>query len=434
MSALPLRDLVSPKVGLIRSVGPQPRSPLEPVPPYLSIAMLSHFDFRAAPMSDRVAAGKGPTAAEAEAAAIGEAMERYCALQWDPSRTFVAPWSDVERGAISPSDLVLYSSEQYARPAFPFPPWDVTNEISWIRGVELPSGREVSLPAGFVYLVSPAPRPEDRLTAPTSNGLAAGSSLDRAVLGGLCELIERDAMLTCWLNRLPATELDTATAGPLVAHVVRHYRRQGVVVRAFVLPTDLPATVVMAIAFDDDPAQPAQVVGLGCHPDPAVAVEKATFELCQARPSEGKRFRDNPPTGRLERYEDVRTLNDHSAFASRRAGRDEFDFLLRAAGVVALDRLPSPVDGGPKELLAECVRRLTDDGHRVAYADLTLPDVAQAGIHVTRVLVTELQPIHFGHGFERLGGRRLFEVPRLLGLDHRTRAAADLNPCPHPLA
>ena len=81
MSTNRLRDLVSPKVGLIRSLEPQPRGPLEPVPPYLAMAMLSHFDFRAAPMSERIGAGKGRTAEEADASAIGEAVERYCALQ-----------------------------------------------------------------------------------------------------------------------------------------------------------------------------------------------------------------------------------------------------------------------------------------------------------------------------------------------------------------
>jgi ribosomal protein S12 methylthiotransferase accessory factor len=51
-----------------------------------------------------------------------------------------------------------------------------------------------------------------------------------------------------------------------------------------------------------------------------------------------------------------------------------------------------------------------------------------------RVLATGLQPIHFGWGQERLGGRRLFELPFRLGFAPGPRGEADLNPCPHPLA
>jgi ribosomal protein S12 methylthiotransferase accessory factor len=80
------------------------------------------------------------------------------------------------------------------------------------------------------------------------------------------------------------------------------------------------------------------------------------------------------------------------------------------------------------------VEALTGAGCRVAYVDLTTDDVAPYGIRVVRTIATGLQPIHFGHGEERLGGRRLFEVPRALGHATASRTEADLNPCPHPLA
>jgi ribosomal protein S12 methylthiotransferase accessory factor len=51
-----------------------------------------------------------------------------------------------------------------------------------------------------------------------------------------------------------------------------------------------------------------------------------------------------------------------------------------------------------------------------------------------RVIVPGLQPVHFGHGQERLGGERLYRLPHQLGLKDRVQTEADLNPCPHPLA
>jgi ribosomal protein S12 methylthiotransferase accessory factor len=189
----------------------------------------------------------------------------------------------------------------------------------------------------------------------------------------------------------------------------------------------------MAVSFDGDPERPAQVIGMGCHLDPAVAVTKALYEMCQGRPSEAKRFADKPPRGRLEHYQDVRTLDDHSAFASQRDRRSEFDFLASGT-IVSPGDLPNPSTGDAWRDLDYTAQALAALGCRVAYADLTLPDVAPCGIHVARAIATGLQPVHFGHGTERFGGRRLFELPLKLGFADRVRTVDDLNPCPHPLA
>lgn len=430
----PWRKLVSPKVGVIRNLAPQVRGSDEPLPPYLYTATLSNFDFRNVDKTERVGAGKGRTEKEAVASAIGEAIERYCAFQWDPHRTFLAKWRDLRPAAIRPAEFVFYSEAQYGSSEWPYTPWREDLEVTWIRGVELPSRSPVALPASLVYLVHPIPRREDYFTPASSNGLAAGATLPAAILGGLCELMERDALLITWMNRLPAIELELNSVGGIVSAIKKHYAHFAVEVRAFLMPSDLPAAVVMALLLDSDPHRPAQIIGMGCHPDPGIALMKAVFEMCQGRPSEGRRFVDKPPRGRLNRYQDVKTLDDHSAFASLPEQRKEFAFLWEQDRMARVSELPNPSCGDAAVDLDYCVSKLCATGERVAYVDLTMPDIAGHGFHVVRTLITGLQPIHFGFGEERLGGKRLFEVAQRLGFADRRRSAADLNPCPHPLA
>src|SRR6185369_2426175 len=114
MMSNPLTELVSPKVGIVRAIGPQGRGADEPMPPYLYTATLSNFDFRVATRVERLAAGKGRTREEAIASAIGEATERYCAYHWDPQRTFLAKSGDIQSRCITPRECVLYSDRQYA--------------------------------------------------------------------------------------------------------------------------------------------------------------------------------------------------------------------------------------------------------------------------------------------------------------------------------
>ena len=429
-----LSELVSPKVGLIRELAPQGRGADEPMPPYLYTATLSNFDFRAANKTDRIAAGKGMTREEAIASAIGEATERYCAYHWNAQRTYLAKWHDLPARGVSPQSCVLYSERQYATPDWPYARWTPDQEVAWISGVDLLDGSAVAVAASLVYLVFPPPRLEDYFVPSTSNGLAAGPTLAGAILGGLCEVMERDAMLVAWLNRLPAIELQFDDASTLAGRIYRHYAHFGVDVRAFLMPTDLPAATVMAISFEDDPSRPANVVGLGCHPDPQVALRKALFELCQGRPAEGARFLSKPPGGRLNRYEDVHTLDDHSAFMSQLERRDEFAFLWQTGEQKRIDQLPNPSTGDVEKDLARCTSELAAKGHRAAMVELTTPDLVDYGIHVVRVIVPGLQPVHFGHGEERLGGERLFTLPMQMGFAASVRSESDLNPCPHPLA
>jgi ribosomal protein S12 methylthiotransferase accessory factor len=73
-------------------------------------------------------------------------------------------------------------------------------------------------------------------------------------------------------------------------------------------------------------------------------------------------------------------------------------------------------------------------GCTTLYVDLTTPDIRDYGLSVVRAVATGLQPIHFGWGEERLGGRRLFELPQKLGFTKGTLSEKELNPYPHPLA
>lgn len=429
-----LSELISPKVGLIREIAPQGRGADEPMPPYLYTATLSNFDFRVASKVDRIAAGKGTTRQEAIASAIGEATERYCAYHWDPRRTYVAKWGDLKSPSINPRSCVLYSEHQYAPLDWPYARWNPEQELAWIDGVDICDGSPVALPASLVYLVFPPPRLEDYFAPSTSNGLAAGETLAHAALGGLCEVMERDAMLITWMNRLPAVELEFDDPSRLSGRIYRHYAHFGVQVRAFLMPSDLPAATVMAVSFEEDPVRPANVVGLGSHPDPQVALIKALFELCQGRPAEATRFLTKSPVGRLNRYEDVQTLEDHSSFMSQMDRRNEFAFLWQTGEKKRVEQLANRSGGNAAEDLDRCAADLAAKGHRAAFVELTTPDLVDYGVHVVRVIVPELQPVHFGHGQERLGGERLFKLPQQLGFVESARTESDLNPCPHPLA
>src|SRR5215213_1633694 len=92
-----LMGLVSPRVGVIRSLNRIGCGAEEPSPPIMYQAVLSHFDFRNAKLIDRVAGGKGETEEQAILGAIGEAVEHYCASHPDPARILRAALVDLKQ-------------------------------------------------------------------------------------------------------------------------------------------------------------------------------------------------------------------------------------------------------------------------------------------------------------------------------------------------
>lgn len=428
-----LMELVSPKVGLIRGLSKIVRGVEEPNPPVMYQATLSHFDYRMAPQTERSAAGKGRTESDAIRAALGEAVEHYCASHVNKEVARLASREELP-DAVTPPECVLYSDAQYSGGKVAYHRWQPQDTLTWTPVRELPTGREVFAPSQLVYLTFTAQREEDFLTTPNSNGLAAGPDIEFAILNGLCELIERDGFLITWMNKLPTPEVDFDGASDLARSIKAHYARHGTEIRVFNVSTDIPVYVMMAMALDKTGEGPAVIVGLGCHLDPRVALDKALLEICQVRPGETRRYKEEPPAERLRSYEDVRTLEDHGAFLTAPERIGECSFLLDNGRVQSIEEMPNHSQGNVAEDLKACVDALKKAGCRVLYADLTTPDVADYGFSVVRAIATGLQPMHFGHGEERLGGRRLFEVPRTLGHAEDVRVEGDLNPCPHPLA
>ena len=263
-------------------------------------------------------------------------------------------------------------------------------------------------------------------------GLAAEKDLASAVAAGLYELVERDAFVITWLNRLPVPRIDFTASVGASSEIARHYRRFGIETLAFDLTTDLQIPVVMAVAVDRSGALPAATVGLGCHLVPSIALDRAVTEVVQVRVGTGWLYRQAVPP-RIQRFQDVRTIVDHAVLAATPEHLGEFDFLFEQAPRT-LAEIPDRSHGDVEADLAFCRERLEAVGCTVAYVDLTLPDLEAFDVRIVRAIATGLQPIHFGFGEERLGGQRLFAVPRVLGHGDSDRTENDLNPCPHPVA
>ena len=416
-----LQEMVSARTGILRFLTLRAKSADEPVLPHIYEGLLAHFDFRKADRIERASCGKGVTEEAAMLGAIGEALERYCACHPAAPEMRRATLAAIGDDALAPSEFVLYSQSQYARQTSNSWQWKPEDEVLWARMSEVGKDRQVWVPAVFIYMAHPSDQLQDLLFTPNSSGFAAGPDVQSALRSALLELVERDAFMISWLCRIPGVEIDTTGVGGIIGEICSTYERWGTSVRVFSLPTDMPATVVMAVALDRTGAGPAAIVGLGCETSPGDALRKALFEICQMHEPLCRRHREGN-AARLNSYSHVKTIDDHAAYFFRQDHLHELDFLLNNPTKARIGDLEDHSKDGERDFAGAVVAR----GHRVFYRDLTTTDIEPYPIRVVRALAPQLQPISFGQGLERLGGRRLYERGAI--------SEESLNPCPHPLA
>jgi ribosomal protein S12 methylthiotransferase accessory factor len=200
-ASLPAEALVDPVTGIVRRL--VDLEPVDGMPPGYRGYTAEVADARRLGVwpADRVSLGVTFGDAEsARAAALGEAIERYCGNRVPPHLRVTCAGRLAANGErlFGPDDLPFFAPWQHARPGFEYQPFTDDVEVAWARGVE--DGRDCWLPASWTYLNyhSGKRRSEPRLHHLNYAGIATGVGAEDAFRRGLLELLERDALELWW--------------------------------------------------------------------------------------------------------------------------------------------------------------------------------------------------------------------------------------------
>ncbi|MEU4076226.1 hypothetical protein DEJ45_06295 [Streptomyces venezuelae] len=417
--------LVDPVTGIVKEIRSAPGSPAF-VHAYLSghnLAMRSTTlgGLRAGLRS--LSGGKGLTETEARVSALGEAVERYSGTRQGDEPVVRDSYRGLGPAAVHPNASQLYHERQLrdrhgwnargSRLQYVPPPFDEAAATEWTPVWSLTGGEQRLLPTSMLYF-SEEPSP-DGLCA-DSNGNAAGSSPEDALVQGFLELVERDAVALWWYNRTrqPALDLD-AFAEPYLDRTIDGYAALHRQVWALDLTSDFGIPVVAALSRRTDKPAEDVLFGFGAHFDPRVALRRAVTEMGQLLPL----VAEVTPEGSGYRIDDPDAL-DWWRHATR-AGRP---YLAPAPELPA--RGPAAWAYRPTADLREDVTAITETvrarGMELLVLDQTRPDLE---LPVVKVVVPGLR-----HFWARFAPGRLYDVPVTLGRVTAPTPYDQLNPVP----
>lgn len=368
--------------------------------------------------------GKGGSAAQARVSALCEALERFSSVFRGDEVDAAGTRCDVE-GALDPSDFLLFSNAQYAaREAWnrkttsgfqKVPePFDERAEVAWSRVWSLISEREAYVPTALLYLGFRGPGAH--FCNADSNGLAAGQTLEEAVLQGFLELVERDAIALWWYNRTrqPAVDVESYDDDYL-RRVFRHYGSIGRRAWVLDLTSDLGIPVHVAVSARVDEAGPPEIIfGFGAHLDPSIALRRCVTEMNQMLATVMR-----PPE---QRRGQLRGEFDDALEWWANAGLEGHPYLVPAGPPVSHEdasRAYRPT-GDILDDVMSCLDIAHQHGLEVYVRDMTRSDL---GLPVVKVLVPGLR-----HFWRRLAPGRLYEVPVTMGRLGARLAEGEMNP------
>jgi ribosomal protein S12 methylthiotransferase accessory factor len=414
------QHLISPVSGVVKEIRRDHRGPA-----FLNV-------FQSGPMQGRAggveglrsalglqSGGKGVTAIHAQASALCEALERHCATFQGDEEILRSSYASLGDRAIHPDSCQLFHQRQFdERETWndthgPFQyvcePFDEKAELDWTPVWSLTEQRHRLLPTGMLYFGAPRD-PGPLMVRADSNGNAAGASLEDAVLQGLLEVVERDAVSLWWYNRTsqPAIDLE-AFSDPWLTELREVYAGMQREVWALDLTADLGIPTTVALSRRVDKAEEDVMLGFGAHLDPAIALRRAMTEMNQLMPAVIGGYHSKDPDA-LRWWRTVTRANQ--PYLSPRPD--------------APARRPGDYETSHSDDLREDVEdihgRLREKGLQLLVLDQTRPDI---GLPVVKVIVPGMRQF-----WARFAPGRLFDVPVQLGRLRQQTTYEKLNPFP----
>jgi len=356
--------------------------------------------------------GKGSTAAQGEASALMEAIERYSGIYQGDEIRVTRRFTDFPPGdAIAPNDVMLYSDAQLreghaamtaGEHSHSPPPFDPNLEMEWSPVWSLRDRRFKYLPTGFLYFFYRGP---GAINA-DSNGCAAGNTIAEAIVQGFLELVERDAYAIWWYNRLqrPAVDLahfEDSYIRDLQAQLGEHGRRLWVLD----VTNDLKIPTFVGITHWMQDGKENIEFGSGAHFDARIALLRTLTELNQflsiglmGGGSGEKSSLDGITPLRLQEYP---FLSPNGEATAHSASDPKFSRL------------------DTQEQVAACVEVAKQQGLDFMVLDQTRADIE---VPVVRVVVPGMR-----HFYKRFAPGRLYDVPVKLKLRDWPTAEEELN-------
>lgn len=294
--------------------------------------------------------------------------------------------------------------------------------FSWVPAQSLVTGRKIYCPVSLISDRYDRTSGEPKLRWSITTGHAAHTSLKKAQTKAMLEVIERDAFMISYLNKLtpPKINLDELqVTNERIRHIREKLSFHRLDAHVLTLPTDFPVQVLLAILVDQTDVGPKISLGAACDFDIDEGIEHALSEAVACRHYTRSIADQSFNPDNLDR--DGRLL-----FWSKVENTDKLNFFLHANTNATYE--PKKEQSTLDTQYQTLVDSFAQKNYEVCCVETSSEETRRLGLRSAAIVVPEMQPLHLMERIPYFGGKRLAEVPSTLGY----KAAPSINTVPHP--
>ena len=343
--------------------------------------------------------GKGITEKQAYLSGSFELFERICSEYYGNLEIIRASYREVEDIAINMERAIgavyLHHDIDLFDPHMP---------IDWVWGYSLVKEKPILVPASMVYL---APcKFVGRFCEAHSGGLAAGTTIEDAILQGLMEAVEHDAWMIWQANAITTPQVRKETIDdPAIAQVIDEIEQIGFRLIIRYQTTDIEVPVFLTWLVNEKDYSFYAWHGYGANLDKGIALKRSITEANQSLPYIKK---EENLTYMSMGNQDIL---DHkwSLFYLYHFNHTH---ILREGSQIDFNDIPNVSTGS---ITGDIKKTITLIRKVVPGADIVVFNLEQEAfsIPVVKVITVGLQ--NMGRPLINFPGNRLFRVPKALG-------------------
>ncbi|MDC7772472.1 YcaO-like family protein [Priestia megaterium] len=316
------------------------------------------------------ASGAGITYEDAKMSAVGEYVERYCALH--PRRNLLEATAETSPKQVDPKIFSQYINEDI----------DFRNSsIGWTNGMDLLTSEEVLVPAEVFYLTYTRQN-KKRIWVSNSTGAACGTDLKTVMWKGLAEAFERDAIQFTWRNQLSLPKIDFLKNKNVEKFYNKYIHSDGIKITLFKFIMDWDVPAVFGIAeFENG----ATVVAAAVRDNWEDACIKTLLELAQSIVGYTSIIFNEEFVEFSEDFSDVKTYEDHSLLYFNKKMKKHLSFLLEGKEIIEIPEKSNNLSDD--QIYTWFVNEVRKINKKAYFVNLTSPEIDNFNWIVGRVIV-----------------------------------------------
>lgn len=359
---------------------------------------------------------------------MAEAIERYSCMVYKHRDFIFGSYKDLGEKAINPKKFSKFTDKQKKLSHLKNFVFDDNTPFTWVKAQSIRTNDITLIPAQLIYHNYKIPNRIERLIdLPISTGAAFGQSLEDALVRGFFEIIERDSFSIMYLNKIECPKVDlTLIDDYRIQYILDLVRRYRLELHMMDITTDIKIPAFAAIVINRTGIGPAVQVGIKSHFDPLEAMVGAFQESLHTRCWMRYLYENE-----LDKYKTINPI-DIDSFEKRgiywynKKMINKINYWLNIKTSPLKHDLQKTLT--PKRMLKLIIKILKDHKYDAYYVDLTTSLISKTGCKVIKVVSPDFQPHFFNEKYKLLGGKRLEEVPSILGYKKPNL----LNKLPHP--